>query len=342
MGLLQLAMAHLLTTPAFDHVARRRAAVLTTVGACLYATGYGLGMFSLPFHGLVLLGAIINFSGFGYLLVVGPSGQYAGQIRIILPVVCFGMSLDFLAGLLPVMPDSWIVDHLGAADGVRMRMMRLARVAAIALSVLTLLYYGLLDRQSGERGRVTRSGGILMAMGAVGMPAILALASFTWLPVKYLLPLPATAAYLSACFGLYLASRRGNPLEWFGWGLIVASISIGMLMGFYAFDGPFHTPEFLGQYNDAPRRLSRVSHSYSIVLGMVSIFLARELAASPSSDFTRKAGIGLLMLGSILTVGGLLYRMAWHIPAQSLALGPGLVLIGALVCLGESGMRRRR
>ncbi len=304
-----------------------------------------MGLFWPGFHWLVLVGSLINVSGFAYLLSVGASGEYAQQIRTILPVVCFGMCLDFVAGILQVLPDPMLGDFLGAADGVRLRMMRLARVAAIALSVLTLLYYGLV-RPSGARSEMARWGGICMAGGAVGMPAILALASFSWLSVKYLLPLPATAVSIGVFFGLYYALQRRSPLEWFGWGLIAASISVGMLMGLYAFEGPFRTPEFLGQYNEAARRLSRVSHSYSIMMGIVSIFLAREMRESPSSRVARKVGIGLFMAGCITTVAAMLWQMASEASPWILAVGPTLTLFGAVVCLldvraGHSATRSR-
>lgn len=213
MALLQLAMAHLLATSAFDREVRQTTALLTTLGATIYTAGYALGLMWPVCHGLVLFGSLTNFSGFAYLLWVQPRGEYAPQIRMILPVACFGMLLDFLAGLFQVFPEEFILDYLGGADGVRLRMMRLARVAAIALSVLTLLYYGVARRAGMDRS-ITRCGGLVLACGAIGMPAILAAACFTSLSLKYLLPLPATAVLIGVFLGLMFGLRHAKPLEW--------------------------------------------------------------------------------------------------------------------------------
>ena len=172
MAFLQLAMAHLLATPAFNRSVRQVAAVLTSFGAASYIAGYMLGLWWPKCHWLVLVGSLVNLSGFAYLLQVGATGVYARQIGMILPVACFGMLLDFVAGLLPVLPESFVLEHLGADDGVRLRMLRLARVAAIALPVLTLLYYGVAGDPELDRTKA-RLGGKSLATGAVGMPLIL-------------------------------------------------------------------------------------------------------------------------------------------------------------------------
>lgn len=340
MAFVQLAMAHLLATPAFERPVRQIAAVLTTLGAGSYIAGYVVGLWWPAFQWLVLVGSLVNFSGFAYMLRVGATGVYARQIRMILAVACFGMLLDFVAGLLPILPEPLVLEHLGAGDGVRLRMMRLARVAAIALSVLTLLYYGVAQHAGLDRTAVRR-GGISLALGAVGMPLILAVSCFTTMHAKYLLPLPATAVVIGAYLGFAFALKNGGTLEWWGWFLIAASTSVGMLIGLYAFEGPFPTPDFMGDYNDIPRRLTRLAHSYCIVLGMMSIFLSREMVGSGGRKWLAKAGTPVFIAGCVVTLSVLLLQTVVPISPTALRIGPILSLIGAVACLvGCAGPER--
>ncbi|MEO8268845.1 MAG: hypothetical protein ABI557_03935, partial [Aureliella sp.] len=255
MSLLQLALAHLLATPAFDRKVRQTVAILTTLGATIYTVGYVLGLAWPSCHWLVLAGSLLNFIGFAYFLWAQPVGVHAVQINRIVPIVCFGMLLDFAAGLFEVLPEQFVLEHFGAADGVRLRMMRLARVAAIALSVLTLLYYSA-PRHSTQHRHTNAWSVFALACGAIGMPVILAAACFTSLHWKYLLALPAAATLVGVYSALIFSLQRAKPLECWGWALIATSTSAGMLMGLYAFDGPLETPDFLGAYNETPRRLS--------------------------------------------------------------------------------------
>ena len=334
MAFLQLAMAHLLATPAFDRRARTAAALLTAIGAGSYIAGYALGLWWPACHWLVLVGSLVNFSGFAFLLRVGPSGVYARQIRMILPVACFGMLLDFMAGLGPVLPEAWILEQLGSEDGVRLRMLRLARVAAIALSVLTLLYYGV-ARRAGPYQAKARLGGASLAIGAVGMPLILALACFTTMHLKYLLALPATAVVIGVYTGLMLSLKHGGSLERWGWLLIAASTSVGMLIGLYAFEGPFPTPEFMGDYNALPRRLTRMVHSYSIVLGMMGILLAREMVQDRGAGGFARIGRAVFIVGCVVMLAVPLLQTVAAVPPTANRIGPLLTLAGAVVCLAS-------
>ena len=330
MALLQIAMAHLLAAEAFSARLQQRAALLTIVGAIFYAGGYLLALFWPLLAWLVVPGSLLNLSAFAALISSRPTGEFCRPIRFVLPVVCFGMGLDLLTATLQFLPQEWVAENFGAGDQVRLRMLRLARVAAIALSVLTLLYFGLLSRsQAGTK--VYRCGGGLVVAGAIGMPAILAAACFLWVEIKYSLPLPATAVTCGVILGLALALRHARPLEQCGWLMIAGSIMVGLLIGLFAFDGPLRPPSFLGNYNDWPRRLTRIGHSYSIVLGIVAILISREherasaCGASTSVDFV--GGI-LFSAGAFVAIGSLLLLLCIPLPLWTLAAGPTLVCMG--------------
>lgn len=332
MSLLQLGLAYLLATPAFDRRVRQTVATWTSLGATIYTAGYVLGLAWPSCYWLVPAGSLLNFTGFAYLVWAQSVGDQAVWINRIVPIVCFGMLLDFAAGLFVVLPGDFVLEHFGAADGVRLRMMRLARVAAIALSVLTLLYFSGLGRSTTHR-KAADWGGLALACGAIGMPLILAAACFTSLHWKYLLALPATATVVGVYSAFISSLRRATPLECWGWGLIATSTSAGMLMGLYAFDGPLATPEFLGGYNETPRRLSWLAHSYCIVLGIMAIFLARELHTKRGSGWLQNVGIFFFAAGGAVTVGVLASQIFAPSATKFLSLGPAVVVIGAAACL---------
>lgn len=156
----------------------------------------------------------------------------------------------------------------GAANGLRMRLFRLATVAAVALPLLACLF----SRLAAEVD-AARRGFRAMLFGAVTMPIVLAAAAFTRLEFRLLLPLPALAVVYGAVSAALLA-RRHEPLELWGWRLVAASTAAGLVMGLYAFDAPF-VPPFAGGYDDLPRLVIRGAHEGAIVTGIALIFLSQ-------------------------------------------------------------------
>jgi len=161
---------------------------------------------------------------------------------------------------------------LGAADGLRIRLFRLARVAAVALPFLALFFSGLAARAGNDR--TSRRGAAAMLFGAAAMPCILAAAAFSRLEIRMLLPLPALAVVYAAVCGALLAWRHARAPELWGWRLVAASTAGGLVMGLYAFDAPF-LGNFAGAYDGALRTIIRGVHEGAIVLGMALIFLPR-------------------------------------------------------------------
>jgi hypothetical protein len=242
------------------------------------------------------------------------------------------MLIDALMGAFVANPDLFFPAYIGPEDGVRLRMLRLARAAVPGLLALTLLYQDLADHSGGET-RVIRSGKILLAIGALGMPLLLVLAGFTWLNLKAVLGIPALAILAGTLVGVSLACTEKRTLEVWGWLLIAASMGAGLFMGLYAFDGPLPTPDFLGAYNDFNRRLSRLAHGYAIVLGLISIFMARELDRADVKRWPRRLGVVFFVVGSIATVAGVSLQAVPTFPLAVLLVGPALVTSGMAICL---------
>lgn len=328
MALMQLAIGRLLAIGAFADAEQRIVGLISALGAMIYAAGFGVNYFQ-PESVLVPVGSALNLAGLLYLLSRRPTGPYALHIRWILPVVAFGMFLDFATALLPLVPQDWVHEQLGGVDSVRQRMLRLARVAAIALSVVTLLYFGI-ERSPEDEPLGDRLGRVLMC-GAIGMPLILSVAAVFVLPLKYLLPVPATCVLIGVVAANWAATKTSHWLERFGWGLILASISVGLLMGMYAFEGPLQAPAFLGEYRELPRRLTWIAHSYAVVFGIVAIFLAYQLR-EPNKWANQAAKI--YVFGSVLTVSVLVARLALNFPPALFVVGPALCLLGAIGILG--------
>ena len=273
--------------------------------------------FGLRHDWLILFGAVVNLVGFAILTWAGWRVSVAVEIRVVLAVFLLGMTLDAICGLYALDFLRWQPIDLGPEDDVRQRMLRLARVAATALSLLTLL--------SRDLGAVVATRlwyrwiRPSLLIGNVGMPAVLAAASFIKVDLKYLLPIPALAMVGAITLVLTRASRTTPLLEQWGWLLIGVSMSLGLLVGMYAFDGPLPTPTFVGGYNEFGRRLTRLGHAYAIVLGLLAILLARQSAG-------RTAAV-MLLAGTGVTLLGIMLLMFWPEAPGMLAPGPALVAL---------------
>ena len=336
MALLQLALSQLIAQAWFDHRAMRITSWLTATGALIYAAGHALLITWLPFGWLIPIGAVINLLGFATLCSDGVKQRKNWQLTAILGAVCFGMVLDMAMGLFIVDPDLFRPAYLGADDQVRMRMLRLAQVAVIALPVLALLYY---QASLTSQRRAVRLGQWAMTLGAIGMPILLTVAGFTTLLLKYLLSLPSWAVVGGTIMGIWLASHQGRRLELWGWTLIGASLGLGLLMSMYAFDGPFSAPGFIGEYNDFARALLRLGHAYAIVLGILIIFVARELVDTQDRTPVGRTGAYLLVSGSVVTVAAISLVGVGGLPVAALGVGPGLVAVGTAICVGVHSLR---
>jgi hypothetical protein len=331
MAFLQLMVGRVLLTAGFPARASGLASGLSGAGALVYAAGYGLQIQWEEGAWLVVVGALLNFVAFA---VLAGAGAGRPALRVVLLVFCFGMLLDTVMGLFAADPERFLPSYLGAEDGVRMRMLRLARAAVVALSLLTLLYQDLAAR-AGPGRRLVYWGQVALLVGAAGMPLVLGVAAFTTVEAKYLLPIPAQATFLGTLAGAWLAAAWARPLELWGWLLVAVSMGAGLLMGLYAFDGPLPAPAAIGAYNDYARRLTRLAHAYCIVLGLLSIFLARELEQAAQPGWARRLGVPLLVAGSVGTVAGVLLLACLELPPTVLRYGPAAVTGGLLLSLAS-------
>jgi hypothetical protein len=328
MGFLQLSVAMIFQEMPVIAPGQKTAAWLAALGGIIYVVGWLLADVGGGVGWLVPGGAFLGAAGLFVLLWTCLRAGAAGDVILVLSIFCFGMALDTVLGFFALDPTHYIPEYLGRADGVRRRMLRLARAAAIALPTVLLLL-----REVAKQARPSlwvQRARVGMWCGALGMPVVLILAALTWIPFKYLLPIPALAMFAGTALAFWLARSSASRLELFGWILIAISMGAGLFMGMYAFDGPMPAPGPFAEYNGFLRRISRLTHAYSIVLGLMSIFVARQ--APPEYSLFR---LGRLVLvgGIAVTLVGLVMFAIADMPTALLCAGPILISGGALWCV---------
>jgi hypothetical protein len=321
MGFLQIAVALLLRADTLSARVRNLASLVLVAGPLVYTVGY-IGLPLWPgISSLISVGAAINLFGFALLGWAAWRTPAAVEARAVLAIFLLGMAIDTVSGLYAGNARVLLPIDLGPEDGVRQRMLRLARVAVTALSLLTLLYCD--HAAAAVEQPWDRLGRLGLVIGTVGMPTVLTAASFIHLDLKYLLPIPALAMTAGVTLALLQAHRTASPLEQYGWLLVVLSMSVGLVIGLYAFDGPLPTPGFVGPYNELARRLIRLGHAYTIVFGLLAILLARQ-GAGPLAA-------GLFVVGNCVAVVAIVLLAFLPLPTAVLAPGPGLIVLALLV-----------
>jgi len=335
MGFLQLAASRMLAATSLLPLAYGISAWLTGLGAVVSAMGYGVTGRWASSAWLILAGALMNLTGFTIISWGGPGRGRNRQFSVVLAVICSGVVLDVVMGMSELSSRPFLPPYIGAEDGLRLRMLRLARISAIALPVLTLLHQDIAEHAD-PRTRSVRWGRIGMLCGTIGIPVILTVAGFTSVGFKLLLPIPANAIFIGTLCGAWLAKRHARPLEIWGWVLIAVSIAAGLVIGLFAFDGPLQPPGFVGGYNDLVRTLIRLAHTYCIVFGLASIFISRDLEERRQADWPARIGRPLLVAGSTTSVVVILLLTGVELPASVLSVGPVLVTVATVSCVVPS------
>lgn len=243
-------------------------------GAVLEALGWRT-----PFTlALYAAGAALAMSAFWH----AASRSKSGLIRIAL----------FVVGTGPLLFALHAVVFAQGADLLQARFLRLGATAAMALPLLAGLYH--LHPLAGDN-RLTRIARILLGIGMVAVPLVLVLAAFVDARLKYGLG-PAsdclTVAMIVAC---YQAWRGADRAALAGFGTVLASMLLGKVMGFYAFDGPLPSPAVLSGYADAWRVSLRHFHIDLMVLGYALLLWPTRVGPRTVAVAGLALAIGLCM-----------------------------------------------
>jgi hypothetical protein len=168
------------------------------------------------------------------------------------------------------------ISSLGASDSLEQRLFRLGAMAAYAVPMLALLAAG---EPKENRAPATNPIAIILlrlepflfAVGASTLATILLAAAFINKELAWLAPLGADTTVAACAAAAIRARSRSDSLAFAAWFVVCASMTVGLLMGAYAFDGPLPAPSFIGDYNAMPRMLLRDVHVIALSLGIVGI-----------------------------------------------------------------------
>ena len=321
MGLLQLVFQEFLEL-AGELTFRRMLAGLTMLGgAALYLLG------ALPYATaeIGILGTGILLLGFAAQSVEARRVKNAYPLPQIALLLAWGMGIHLLLALVGDYPEQFRWAELGPPEGLRLRMLRLGQMAAIALPVLAFLYEGIAEQETQHQAAM-RWGRIGLLTGAAGMPLILVLAAFFSYDIKYLLTLPVGATVLGTWVAAWLAGKTSRSEAGF-WILVGLSMAVGQWMGTFAFDGPMAAPVWMQDYLTASRRVIRLAHTYGIMLGIAGIFFSRRAVQGDELGIT-KSGLFLYSWGTIFALTALAVATWTDVTGWVLATGPAIVALG--------------
>ncbi len=129
------------------------------------------------------------------------------------------------------------------------------------------------------------------------------------------------------------ARSRATAIAWCS---ILAGAMSGMVMGLWSFDGPFPTPEWIGEYDSLPRRFLRLAHVAMFALGVLHMLVARQITAAPVSPRIDRIGLDAMAIGNITMPVFLIAAAVWEpmkyltpIPSTALAIAFGVAVLGA-------------
>ena len=287
-----------------------RQAVAST-GTILYCLGFGyalLGLSSMRRSGALHFGAICLCAGsllqpllgatqFGLALVAA-----GGALLMLALGNAARRSMDsvyrlagFVAATGPALFALHAVAFTGSDEVLAARFLRLGATAAMALPLLAMLYR---TAHAGDSTRPARIARTLFTVGMVAMPVALVLSSLVDQRVKYALGPASDCFTIGLMIACFQAWRRADRAALTGFGIVLASMLLGKLMGIYAFDGPFAAPAALAAYADAWRVALRHFHIDLMVMGFAVLVW-------PALVRPRVAGAGALALGLGLLSAGL-------------------------------------
>lgn len=270
-----------------------------TIGAL---DAHGLLMEALPVGHTVRMAPVLTGLRLAFLVIAlgalwrlrtSPAARWRWAVNGAVLILVCGIVSEIAPELLR--PD-WPVDpgdRIGTANSLEQRLLRLATMAAYAVPMLVVLAAAE-DRRSvvprAERismriaHLLVRWEPALFMVGVTTLATILAAAAMVHEEIAWALPIGADTT-LAACGAAAIRARwRGDGVAFGGWMAVCISMGIGLLMGSYAFGGPFQPPAFVGDYDATPRTLLRDGHIMIMALGVAAIAaaLARDRSVSAS------------------------------------------------------------
>lgn len=245
----------------------------------------------------------------------------SGGVGGLLAALGIGAGMDLVTSLLLIDGSS-----LGWApvawDALPLRMLRLARVASIALAALGWGQFRNADTLPGIGP--PRWARFLAVQAAWAMPVALILSAVISPDLKYLLPLPAYAALIPAVAAALRDLRLRRLRSGAGWALAAGSMAVGLALGGWSFDGPLPAPPGFESYTASARQAVRLGHADAVLFGLLLLY--------------SRSG-GWLPAGAAWTAFGWVAASLGLAAPALMAVGPAAGAVGCLIEIGAPGPR---
>lgn len=114
----------------------------------------------------------------------------------------------------------------------------------------------------------------------------------------------------------------GVAIAWLG--ILMGAVS-GLIMGLWSFDGPFPTPDWIGGYDELPRRFLRLAHVAFFALSILHFLVARQIRSTPLSPNVDTIALWSMAFGNIAMPVFLIAAAIWE-PAKYLTSLPATAL----------------
>jgi hypothetical protein len=213
-----------------------------------------------------LLDALVGNTPAGFALFA--AGAAALTLRMLQGARRSGGGAGRLALLVAATgPGLFVLHALAFAAGtdlLQARFLRLGATAAMALPLLATIYHLHVLGVETSAARLART---LSTIGMAAVPLVLVLSAFADQRLKYALGPATDCIVVALVIACVQAWRRGERTALAGFATLLASMLLGKLMGFYAFDGPLSPPSAMAAYADAWRVSLRNFHIDLMVLG---------------------------------------------------------------------------
>ncbi len=133
----------------------------------------------------------------------------------------------------------------------------------------------------------------------------------------------------------HIRTRLAHRNRLVGWGLFLAGITGGMILGLWAFEGPMAAPERFADYAGLPRRLLRLGHIAAMALGLTNIFFGFELpnlslSRGPLEVASLSMIVGATLMPTVLTLAAFSepWKFLLPIPATATLVAVAIVFWG--------------
>lgn len=110
-------------------------------------------------------------------------------------------------------------------------------------------------------------------------------------------------------------------------------------MGLWSFNGPFPTPEWIGDYDALPRRFLRLAHVAMFALGFLHMLVARQISEAPVGPKMDKLALDAMAVGNVTMPIFLIAAALWE-PLKFLTPIPTTALTIAFAIAALSAVRR--